>query len=576
MQEYTENITQRMENIYNGLGDEFQALYDINDFDNKIKELKKAGCDSSRPNILQKLFCMFDACGIEYEKGKDNKYYEELVKKSDIPSDNEIEDKIIYALYLEYEKYPSPKDYILRIVDRLCDKNDGWEGDTLRVRILKQFIKYGNYLKGKCGGYGGHKYICEYFEKATGKKQSDKKILELLSDDIFDVLEEAQKKDLKPEGKYGLLKAADDLAGGKFRTQGATKKLLYLFAIVYGMTYYTGSEDEVINYETDIEKNLFCDYYTNNLMRFISEEYRGNLTSYELNPSGQGINYKNFAEVIYLYYIVSDYSPIEKLKRATAMIEKIKATQTDNSAAVPVPYDKVTGYLKGKYKREQNIPIDDFESILKSSENEFEQFIIKNYNCKTCIKATEGYYIGEMQLETEQQTAFNNYTNILRKIEELGKALENCNYGLWFTDVAAFRKKGYKNICDRNPDVNGEKFEEFMELLMAVNDFLGRTVEEEESHKNENEECKKLSVSKTKALFITDPKEITRTYIIVAFYYYYNAEHEGEEWKSFSEVWESFKAEVDEFLISSFYQPLNGKNIFDILVVFSSYAYLNN
>ncbi len=65
--------------------------------------------------------------------------------------------------------------------------------------------------------------------------------------------------------------------------------------------------------------------------------------------------------------------------------------------------------------------------------------------------------------------------------------------------------------------------------------------------------------------------------MIVAYYYYYNAWHEDEgreERISFEEFFLDFKQEIDEKLAAACYQTLSGKNILDVLVVFSSYFYL--
>jgi len=104
-----------------------------------------------------------------------------------------------------------------------------------------------------------------------------------------------------------------------------------------------------------------------------------------------------------------------------------------------------------------------------------------------------------------------------------------------------------------------------MELLLGINNFMGYTVDE-------------LSKMKTKALYVTGPDAVTRTSLIVAYYYYYNAVHEDDgddKWKNFEEVFKSFQAGIDPKLREAHYQPLSGKNIFDVLVTFSSYAYLN-
>jgi len=566
-------ITRRMDSVLDGLQSEFRALCDKADFESKLEALKKAGTKSDRSSKLRKLFDMFDMCGIEYERGRDNDYYENLVRTSSLPTFSDIEDRMLLALFAKYEEYPSPEDYMKRIVDRLCYAEDGWQHDSLHLRILKQFIKYGNYLAD--AGYGGRKTICDYVKDKIGRKPSDEEVLLHLDDSIFDGLETATRAQRRPDGKYGLLKTVDDLATGKFRAEGATKRSLYLFAMVYGMTYYSGDTEgaEIIDYRTDIETNLFRDYYSNNLMRYISEVYRGRLCEYELDPSGQGINYKNFAEMIYLYYISKDCSSQEKIRLSSEMIKRVQESQ----------------FKQGKLNTEDvggTIFYRDIfsEDILSQSEADFETFISENYDCDTYAGSYEtktgtmDVKTGVLQMETEQHSAFEEYSAILKALEKRGVTLENCNYGLWFTDVAAFKKKGYENICDRRSDIDHSKFEEFIELLIGINNFMGYTVDESVSMQNEEQEWTEPSRMKTKALYVSSPETITRTSMIVAYYYYYNAVHENDgndKWKNFEEVFNSFQNDIKPKLEAANYQPLSGKNIFDVLVTFSSYAYLN-
>lgn len=176
-------ITRRMDSVLDGLQSEFRSLCDKADFEGKIEALKKAGDKSDRSSKLRKLFDMFDICGIEYERGKDNAYYEDLVRNADLPSFSEIEDRMLLALFSIYEDYPSPEDYMKRIVDRLCNEEDGWENDTLRLRILKQFIKYGNYLSD--AGYSGRRTICDYVKGKTGQKITEEIVLAELDDGVF-------------------------------------------------------------------------------------------------------------------------------------------------------------------------------------------------------------------------------------------------------------------------------------------------------------------------------------------------------------------------------------------------------
>ena len=448
-------ITIRMDSVLNGLQSEFKSLCDVEDFRNKLDALKKAGAKSDRSSKLRKLFDMFDICGIEYERGKDNAYYENLICSSDIPTFSEVEDRMLIALYSRYKEYPSPEDYMRRIVDRLCVEEDGWQNETLRIRILKQFIKYGNYLVD--AGFGGRKVIHDFVKDRIGKKPSDEEILANLDEDVFSGLEAATKPQKKPEGKYGILKVVDDLATGKFRAEGATKRSLYLFAMVYGMTYYSGNagNGEILDFKTDIETNLFRDYYANNLMRFISDVYKGRLCEYEIDPSGQGINYKNFAEMIYLYYISKDYSPQDKIRLSHEMIRRVQERQFKRGR---IDTNDVGGtvFYRGLFQNE-NIDMLFSEDVLSLDETEFEKFICENYDCDTFAGSYEtkngivDSKISVLQLETEQNSAFREYQSIINDLVDLGVTLENCNYGLWFTDVAAFRKKAMKIFVTGEP-----------------------------------------------------------------------------------------------------------------------------
>lgn len=561
-------ITRRLDAVLNGLEEEFSSFCTREDVESALAAVKKTRGRSDRPSKLRKLFDLLDKRGIPYERGHDDAYYEELVKNAPLPSFSEMEDEMVYALFSQYEKYPAPEDYMKRIVDRLCKPEDGWEADTLRLRILKQFIKYGAYLSD--AGYGGRAAVRKYVKGKTGVgKLGDELVLSELDDGIFSCLADATAEQLKPRGSYGLLKVADDLASGKFRVEGATKKSLYLFAMVFNMSYYAGdgSGTAIYDPDTDLETNLFRDYYTNNLLRFLTDVYRENRAGFERDPSGQGINYKNYAEMIYLYYIAGDYEPWEKIRLSGEMIERVRKRKAESpSGSTPPEDERSTGFFRQLFS----------EDILSLPEEEFEEYIVLHYDCGT--EEGKRFSVSPLLVNAEQNSAFAAYRTVLQKTENLGVPPENCNYGLWFTDVAAFKKQGLENICHRRPEIDREKFEAFTELLLAANDFLGHTVDESVSTQSAEQEQTALSTAKTRALYVSAPGAITRTSLLVAYYYYYNALHESEadeKWKSFSEVFNDFKAGIDPLLDSARYQPLSGKNIFDVLVVFSSYAYMN-
>lgn len=86
-----------------------------------------------------------------------------------------------------------------------------------------------------------------------------------------------------------FLKLEDDLQSGNFRTNGRTRKDLYMFAFVFGMTSSFEKDDLEYDERTDIEKNLFQDYYTDNLLRHISDKYKKDSRRFDAEPSGAGI-----------------------------------------------------------------------------------------------------------------------------------------------------------------------------------------------------------------------------------------------------------------------------------------------
>ncbi len=566
-------ITRRLEKVMDELEKEFQALYTRDDFECQLRQLRKAGNSSARPSILARLYLMLKQAGIPFEKGRSLSYYETLVKEAEIPDLDEIEDKLLQALFKRYQEYPRPEDYMKRIVDRLENPKDNWADQPLRLRILLQFIKYGDYLSD--AGKSGRRVIQDYVKKKTGAKKLPEtdQVLANLDEGVFEGLRTATKAQRKPEGKFGLLKTADDLAGGKFREGGATKKDLYLFAMVYGMTYYTGRPDEKIDYEKDIEKNLFTDYYTNNLMRFLTETYRSRSSDFEKDPSGQGINYKNFAEMVYLYYIRCQIPPQEKVRRSAEMIREITEAAFKKGTS-----RKAEGKARGTaaYKNKIRNPKDAREEvILELSEEEFRNYLLENYNCDTYAGTRMGAggpvddKKGEMQLEDGQETAYMHYLQILKKLEELDVPRETCNYGLWFADLASFDKFGF-------PDKSEDR--EFLELLQAINNYLGNTVEEEVSEADLARERAEASKARTKALYVSSPKSVTRTCMLVAYYYYFNAFYEADEdirGKSFKEIFHLFKNGLDRHLLPAGYQLVSGRNIIDVVVIFSSYAFLN-
>lgn len=630
MYEGTITITKRMKATKSSV---YKNMLTRSDFNSRIAKLDEAQ-PSQIPSICAEICEMFDALGIPCEIGQDISYYKRLAEKSDLHEFRDVENSILNVMYENFGNYPTPEEYMLRIVNRLSNPDDGWQELSLRLRLLRHFIKYLNccvYVLPngrKKSIFGWEKVIIDYAKKAGAPKgTSISDVVDYIDEGIFDeydgiieecrsVLNQAQTSDvvrmlreqvkdlrkkikkiksdenellkfqtalkkkeaeLKEENKkidsarsklkyarekYGLIKIANDLSKGIFKAGGSTKRDLYLFAIAFDMTYTIIKEpnalekEELIDFNSDIEKNLFEDYYTNNLMRFITASYGGDLSALELDPSGVGINYKNFAEMVYIYFISKDLEPIEKLRRATEMIERLKISK----GRVKVE-DESTRYYRTLFT----------EEILSMNESEFESFISSNYDCDVefeYLDENEQARTGKksvLQLRTDQNTAFDFYTAMIREIENGDCVTEradrkDCNYGLYFTDVGVNETEYEKVLMSTLQNANSEKVKKFVRLLYNINRFLAQK----------------------EKLNITDAEKMTRTALITAYYYWYNNfniidETTGAE-KSFVDVMDDYTDSItglNSMLEASGYQPINDRNIFDLAVIFSSYAYLS-
>lgn len=408
--------------------------------------------------------------------------------------------------------------------------------------------------------------------------------------------------------KFALIRQANELASGLFKTSGSTKEALYQFAIVYGMTFGIADEDH-LDPRREVEKNLFVDYYNNNMMRFLGSEYEGHMADYDVDPVGTGINYKNFVEMIYLYYlrrdVALDHESLKdaddahmaryKLESVKQMIDDIKRAPNRRI------YNEETDDIRTKqyrgYYREKNKPTYEKFDV---SPSDFKEFLLQEYY----IGSTRNY-MGDMMFGVQQQTAFGYYQqfiSFLMKWEEEDKVnlmnrtehepLASYSYGLSFTDIAAIEKM--PELREKLGDKGDENIDKFLALLKRVNNILGHTANEhkeekkDKDKKNHNDEemdngGSSLNIKKAiKALTVKDSKSLTRTSFLVAFYYYFTHREERKGklrsgsamTMTFSDFFDKFCGEADECLRRSYYQPINTKSIFDMLLIFSSYMHL--
>lgn len=203
---------------------------------------------------------------------------------------------------------------------------------------------------------------------------------------------------------WRLLRVCNDLAAGRFHPNGQTRRELYHFAILFDMSYYFEEEKKnnaAYEKNRDMEKNLFQDYYNDNLLRILatSRTVGEADTSIEPEASGEGINYKNYAECIYLYYIRHKESsvPGERLKAAEDMIRQCGNTKPE----------KPVRTTRWGYTREQRE--DNFRILMRLDVKDIPQFVAAHYvvdkNADKITLATEQFSAFDMSSMLIEATA---------------------------------------------------------------------------------------------------------------------------------------------------------------------------
>lgn len=536
-----EPLTRKLENQRLQLEKKFSHFFTIDDFEAQLNALEKNWNRSVRPQLLSDLYAMFAQLDISFEKGRELAYYRDLAAAADIPTLGVVEQRMMDTLLRIFREYPAPAAYLARTIRRLSDEEIA-EEEPLRLTILRRFIRHGGWLQ--AAGYRGRLHIRKYAEKRTGRKLQDAEVADHLDDKVFDVLKDAQPEQKKAEAKYGLLKLADDLGKGLFRTQGSTKRGLYLLALAYDMKYYP--DPETADNDRDVDRQLFRNYYTNNLIRFLSEDYRRRSGDFETDPDGHGINYKNFAEMIYLYYLAGDAPPEQKIAGASAMIERVRAKAAGMHRQAESPDERPNTLEYELMTR--------YAGVFDYTEDDFERYILENYECSTLIEDGSPHprHIGIMSVEDDQRRAIRQFRQIIAQLKEAlrreASTLEDCSYGLWLVDPERLSAKDSKDASD------------LLVILQRMNELILN-----------GEELARRAERGT----------VTRASMLGAYYYLYTTLREADmsrgrrSWQSFRALFEDFKTEADKHLSAAGYQLIDSRNLFDLLMTFALYARLN-
>lgn len=156
----------------------------------------------------------------------------------------------------------------------------------------------------------------------TGKEGTAAELYKQAKKDAVKAKKAAAKKN---DIDFELIEMCNDLAAGNFRVNGKTKVYLYYFAFMFDMT--VPLDGRHCAPERNIVKNLFQDFYNDNFLRLLSSDYTDpkNATAFEKEPTGEGINYKSFVEMIYIYFLCRDdlnMTQGEKIDKAESIIDE--------------------------------------------------------------------------------------------------------------------------------------------------------------------------------------------------------------------------------------------------------------
>ncbi|MCH5314753.1 MAG: hypothetical protein J1E81_02475 [Eubacterium sp.] len=319
---------------------------------------------------------------------------------------------LVKTLNDKYTQYPRREAYTKRIVESCADDEFKDENGELTCSvfsaIVKQFIKY-DIKDEKKKTDATKKLVCKKFhieEKNAAKRT--RLVLQhtddFLIDDYKEIKELYGNDDDKREQYYPLYVAYNMSTGGVSRSnqKQITKEELYYFAFAFNMTYYTKDEmnSEKYDVDRDIRKQLFEDYYTASVFDFEADEKQGQ------ENLGDGIDLKNFAEVIYLYYLRKGRdekaAKDDRVKKAYSMIKACR-TYFEN-----MDYSQISEKSDDYYDDTNNYS--DIPFYL--NEAEFEKYIKGRYADKRFTDSNISIWE-----KPEQITATQEYVKLISKLQ---------------------------------------------------------------------------------------------------------------------------------------------------------------
>ena len=423
--------------------------------------------------------------------------------------------------------------------------------------------------------------LCEPFKKEF--KKQIKNIFYTKRNGAPGKVSELYKYDVRDAGRAlntdkTLLDICNDLANARFGANGKPKKNIYYFAFMFCMRVpMDGLYD--VDAEHDLVKNLFYDYYADDLLRFLEDEYNNpKVTDRNSEPTGEGVNYKNYVECVYVYYLNHTElgTPAERLDKAEKIIDR--CAQSGRTGAARVNSDGSTQYFK-------KLAV---ERMMSEGENELADFVCENF---ATVNAGNVENNERISISSEELTAYEKILEMSCEItKKYLKAYEGLiepedkkeNLSKKDSEERAIRRsdklQDLKELRNIAAEWDGyyllkEKYgddEGFMRVLEKINDRLSirQYGLEGFSFAGLNEMLNAEDDDDD-----NDSRRVTRSGMLAVMYHDFllYVEDMGGGYASLMNMYEEFVARYDGILEAARYQKISPKNLLDMYVVISLY-----
>lgn len=329
---------------------------------------------------------------------------------------------------------------------------------------------------------------------------------------------------------------AEQLASGRIYTGGSSSENLYLLAFALDFTYH-----ETSNRKNNI-RCLFEDYQTSNLLRYAED---GNSRG-EQEPCVY-INKKNYAEVIYLYYLCSNEgTPGERFGKAFALIDRL--TKEPDSGFV-----KEDQYNTEDYHRF-------FDDLLDMDEAAMELFVRKNYARSRKDKNSTR---GAIEMSRSARTEKTLYERAVAELRAQVREEQELHHAEGEEPIAYLRRKAERSCL-------AERW--------LLDHFVDGDATDEEADPEQVRIVKILRKILNRVCMITaeEDKTISRTDILVTQFWNAFMSSKHLPCESLSNAFKRLSYEANEMLESSGYPTVMWKSFMDVLLCFLLYLLINS